>query len=118
MLSSWDRIAELRIRIAEKRGELDDLPYQNQHLPDYDLAGLSHDERIEALAARSCGGVPEEVLLLKRIEELEQALAEAGDDARRDELGAELYRAGFRLHILARRGRRPLLAARAEKYLR
>lgn len=97
---SMNRIVEARIQEAISRGDFDKLPGRGKPLKEDDLAGLTHDERIEAILARCVGGVPEEVTLLREISELREALAapQSAPEARR--LAAALRDKSIRLSVL------------------
>ena len=77
---SLDRLVEEIIREAMARGEFDDLPGKGkpQNLDDY--FALPEDERMALKLLRDAGFVPEEVQLLKDIDELKKALAAAAED--------------------------------------
>ena len=103
-------IAELRIREAQQRGELDDLPGAGKPLDLSDLAGLSRSERIEALLLRSLGDVPEEVKLLRQLSELSDRLDQADGEVDRARLRAERHALAVRLSVLFEKAGRNLSA--------
>lgn len=74
-------LVEARIRAAQEAGALDKLPGAGKPLPRDVADDLPADERHEVLLHRSLGGaVPEEVVLLKEIEILEQRVAAGEGD--------------------------------------
>ncbi|MCC6555248.1 MAG: DUF1992 domain-containing protein [Polyangiaceae bacterium] len=92
-------LVEARIQGAMRSGALDDLPGSGKPLKDDDLAGLTAEERFEALITRSVGGPPEEVRLLREIGELREAKERAGGgEAQRIE--EELQKKTMRLCML------------------
>jgi hypothetical protein len=108
-----DRLVEARIQEAASRGALSDLPGAGKPMALDDLAGLTREERIEALLLRSGGGVPEEVELLREIANLREALGEPLDEARRARLTRELRDKSLRLSVLFERSGRFVLANQA-----
>ena len=103
------RIAEMRIQQALQRGELDDLP-RGKQVDLNDLAGLSQEERVEALLARSVGAVPEEVTLLRELAELKERLAQTSDEDERGSLRRLIDDKSLRLSIMLERSGRFLTA--------
>jgi hypothetical protein len=65
-------LVEARIRAAIEEGKLSQLPGEGKPLPRDVADDLPSDARFEVLLARSVGGVPEEVQLLREIEQLSQ----------------------------------------------
>jgi hypothetical protein len=112
---SMDRIVEARIQEAISRGDFDKLPGRGKPLKEDDLAGLTRDERIEAILARCVGGVPEEVSLLREISELRAAIAAPQSEAHARRLAAELRDKSLRLSILFESSGKMLMAREALK---
>lgn len=117
MFKGIDRLVEMQIQSAEKRGALENLPGEGKPHDVDDLAGLSHDERIEALLARSTGAVPEEVILLREIADLREALERSADAAEQEQLRAALREKSVRLSILFERSGKYILANEALKFV-
>jgi hypothetical protein len=111
-----DRLVEARIQEAASRGVLSHLPGEGKPLDLDDLAGLSHEERVEALLLRSAGA-PEEVDLLREIAALREALAEAPPEPRRSRLAKELRDKSLRLSVLFEHAGRYILANDALRFM-
>ncbi len=111
MAMNVERMVELRFREAEARGEFSGLRGAGKPLPPDDLAWLPEDARIEALTVRLAGGVPTEVVLMREIAQLREALATAGS-AEAGPLRTRLRNRALELSVLFERGGR-MLAARA-----
>lgn len=107
---SMDRIAEARIQQAISRGELDKLPGSGKPLKEDDLAGLTREERFEAILARCVGGVPEEVTLLREISEIRAALSAPKGEAEARRLEAALRDKSIRLSVLFEASGKMLMA--------
>ncbi|MBW2527234.1 MAG: DUF1992 domain-containing protein [Deltaproteobacteria bacterium] len=105
-----EALAELRIKEALRRGELDDLPGAGKPLELHDLAGLSRQERIEALLMRSVGDTPEEVNLLRELAELGEGLDAESSDGERARIRAAMHAKAVRLSVLFERSGRNLSA--------
>ncbi|AFM39470.1 protein of unknown function (DUF1992) [Desulfosporosinus acidiphilus SJ4] len=74
MSSIFDKIAEDRIQEAFRNGEFDNLPSQGKPISlDY-WASLPVEIRAGLMVLKNAGFVPEEVQLLKDIEELRERL--------------------------------------------
>jgi hypothetical protein len=104
-------LVEARIRDAQARGELDNLPGAGKALPEDGLDALPPEARLEARLLASAGGLPEEVVLLRRIAELERELAGARR-ARREQVATELVALRTRLSILFEGAGRYVAASR------
>lgn len=107
---SFSSIAEARIKEAQRRGALDNLPGQGKPLRDDDLAGLPYEDRIAALIHRSSGGAPEEVELIRKTAALREQIAQCTDPSERERLSAELRPMCLRLAALFESTGRYLLA--------
>jgi hypothetical protein len=106
-------LVESRIQGAMARGRLDNLPGSGQPLKEYDLGWLSQEERVEVLVARSAGGVPGEVELLKEIAELRDELARTPDGPARRKLEKVLQDRSLRLNVMFEAAGRNVLATPA-----
>ena len=76
---SLDRAIEEIIQAAMARGEFDNLPGQGKPLNLDAYFSLPEDERLAITMLRNAGYVPDEVQLLRDIEELKQKLVAASD---------------------------------------
>lgn len=112
-----DRLIEARIQEARSRGELDDLPGAGEPLALDDLAGLAQEERVEALLLRCAGGVPEEVILLREIAALREALRGDQTKTQRARLTRELRDKSLRLSLLFERSGKYVLANQALRFV-
>lgn len=115
-LTGMDRFVEARIQESIARGALDDLPGAGKPLPEDDLAGLSQEERFEALLARSTGCVPE-VTLLREIAELRAGLARGPAPKERSRLEKLLADRSLQLSILFERSGKLILANEALNFV-
>jgi len=86
-----DRLAEQRIREAEARGEFDDLPGSGEPLSlEQDNPFIPAELRTAYRLLKNAGYLPEEVCLLKDIEEAEQLLLLAEIVEQRQDASARL----------------------------
>lgn len=93
-----DRLAEQKIAHAIARGELIDLPGKGKPIPDEPGMELIAPEcRVAYRILKNAGYLPEEVRVLKEIEELVSLLQVSAADAGGDS------RAAGRFHLLLRR---------------
>ena len=84
------RLLEAQIREARARGAFDDLPGRGKPLPPDDLAGLTPEQRFDALLLRSCGEAAPAVALLREIRAAQAQLAACATESERDTLRAVL----------------------------
>jgi hypothetical protein len=79
MLMEWvDRLAEQRILAAEQEGEFDNLPGQGMPLPPDPFFRLPDETRLAARVLTMCGCAPQEVGLLRDVNEARRRLKEPG----------------------------------------
>ncbi|AUX38965.1 uncharacterized protein SOCE26_003460 [Sorangium cellulosum] len=100
MFKGLEQLVESRIQAATARGDLDRLPGRGKPLQDDGLSGLSRDERLEVLLARCAGSPPEEVLLLREVAELREAVARTPEGPARRKLAQALRDTSLRLSVL------------------
>lgn len=112
-----DRLVEARIQEAASRGVLRNLPGEGKPLDLGDLAGLSQEERVEALLMRSAGGTPEEVDLLREIAALRAELGKDPPEPQRARLTKELRDKSLRLSVLFEHAGRFILANEALRFM-
>lgn len=95
----FEALAEQRIRDAQERGELDDLPGSGAPLELDDDALVPEELRVAYRLLKNAGHVPPEVTALRDLRELERALAQtdAKDDRSRllSRISAVLLRSPF-----------------------
>lgn len=99
-------LAEHRIRQAQKDGELDDLEGAGKPLPPDRFASVSPGMTAAATVLSNSGYVPEEVDLLREMNEAREALAAAKTDKEREERMREFRDAELRYNIALDRHRR------------
>jgi hypothetical protein len=109
MSASWNRLAEARIRQAQRAGLLSDLPGAGRSLPSDPVGDLPEAERMEAYTSRSAGGLPEEAALLRELEKLTERF-EAETAVAREQLGQEISDKAVRLSILFEASGKPIAA--------
>lgn len=89
--TGFDALVEQRIREAQERGELDDLPGAGAPLDLEDDALIPEELRVAYRVLKNAGYVPPEVEALKDIKALEHALEETDAPAERQRLLARLH---------------------------
>jgi hypothetical protein len=90
-----ERLAEEKIQQALARGEFDDLPGKGKAIPDEeDLAFVPEEMRTAYRILKNAGYVPEEVRLLRELEDVTRLLEPAGA------AGEEQAKAQARLHVI------------------
>jgi hypothetical protein len=87
---SLDAIAERRIREAQERGELDDLPGAGAPLALDDDALIPEDLRAAYRILKNSGFLPPELDACREIREIEQLLLQVESDAERSRLLARV----------------------------
>lgn len=98
-----NQLLEAQIRAARERGAFDDLPGHGKPLDLDDLAGLTPEQRFEALLLRTCGEVSPEVALLREIRARREAIARCDSPEERERLRVELRAKAFELSKTWRR---------------
>jgi len=88
--AGFEAIVEQRIREAQERGDLDDLPGAGAPLELDDDALIPEELRVAYRVLKNAGYVPPEVDALKDIRALEQALDRAHAPAERERIRARL----------------------------
>ena len=104
----FDKLVEQKIREAQAAGEFDGLEGAGRPI-NLDAYFATPEELRAAYAVlKSSGVVPEEVQLLKEIDELRRELAECDDPLRREGLRRRLaeLQLKYRLHVERHTGRR------------
>ena len=102
-MSYFWRIAEERIREAQRAGAFDDLPGKGKPLPLEDWSWLPEDLRISYHILKNAHVLPPEAELLKDIHTLEDLLKYVGDEGERRALAKSLQFKIIRLDMLKRR---------------
>lgn len=111
MTKDLHQLVEARIRAAQARGPLATTG-EGQPLPPDPTAGLPEEQRFEAILARSVGGVPEEVAVLKALEALRERYDRCEDAAERERLRDVLRARAREASMMFEAGGRPLAAQR------
>ncbi|MGC4085065.1 MAG: DUF1992 domain-containing protein [Vicinamibacterales bacterium] len=101
----FDRLVDQKIREAMKEGKFDELPRKGViDLEEY--FKLPAELRMAYSILKSAGCVPEEVEMLRDVDRLETALANAADDDARRSLHRELAGAKLKLDLALERRKR------------
>ncbi len=93
-------MVEAQIAAARERGEFDNLPGAGKPLDLDDMAGLTSEQRYEAMLLKACGEVLEEVALLREIGDRRKALARSDDGPTRERLRAEMRSRAEQVSVL------------------
>jgi hypothetical protein len=102
----FERLAEQRIKQAQRAGELDDLPGMGSPLPPDQFASLPPEMRLAARVLSNSGYVPEEVDLLKQLGDVRERLAKAIDPAEKQQLQSEYVAIELKANMAMERHRR------------
>ena len=102
-VSFLHRIAEQRIREAQRDGAFDNLPGKGKPLELEDLSWVPEDLRIGYHVLKNAHVLPPEVELLKDIHSLEDLLKHVEDETERRSLAKSIQWKMIRLDILKRR---------------
>lgn len=89
-MTSLSLIAEQRLRQAEAKGELSNLPGQGQALVQDPAFPFAAELRVAYKILKNHGALPQEVQMLKRIDELRQEIEHAPDSPHAPQQLAEL----------------------------
>ena len=100
------KIAEERMKKAERDGDFDDLPGKGKPLPPDPHANLSPGMRAAAAVMGNSGFVTEEVDLLRAMNEAREALGEPGTEAEKAERMATFRDAELRYNLAMERHKR------------
>ncbi|MDQ7092216.1 DUF1992 domain-containing protein [Desulfosporosinus sp. PR] len=101
MASIFDKIVEDRIQEAFRNGEFDNLPSQGKPINlDY-WASLPESIRAGYMLLKNNGFVPEEVQLLKDIDELRDRLAGCSDPEEKAKLQKKLEETKLKYNLIA-----------------
>jgi hypothetical protein len=120
MMDWADRLAEQRILEAEREGVFDNLPGEGKPLPEDPFAALPDEIRMAARVLAMCGCAPQEVGLLRTLNEARRHLddaqtAEERAQRMREFCDAELhYNVAMDRHrMMVRKGRGPFCSNRS-----
>lgn len=95
------------IRDAMERGEFDNLPKSGKPLNLDDYFDTPEDVRLAYSVLKNANFLPEEAVLLKEINELEEQLRQAEDPEKRKNLQKEIEFRRLKYNLLVERVRRP-----------
>lgn len=99
-MSMFDKIVEEKIREAQQKGELDNLPGQGKPLNLDDLSGIPEDLRAGYSILKNAGVIPEEMELKKEILSLQDLIDACHDDDERTRLRQKLTEKTLRFNSL------------------
>jgi len=102
-LSYFWRIAEERIKEAQRAGAFDNLPGKGKPLELEDLSWVPEDLRISYLVLKNAHVLPPEAELLKDIHTIEDLLKHVEDEGERRALAKSIQFKLIRLDMLKRR---------------
>ena len=102
-MSYFWRIAEERIREAQRAGAFDNLPGKGKPLDLEDLSWVPEDLRIGYLVLKNAHVLPPEAQLLKDIHTIEDLLKHVEDEGERRALAKSIQFKLIRLDMLKRR---------------
>ena len=102
-MSYFWRIAEERIKEAQRAGAFDDLPGKGKPLDLEDLSWMPEDLRIGYLVLKNAHVLPPEAELLKDIHTIEDLLKHVEDEGERRALAKSIQFKLIRLDMLKRR---------------
>jgi DnaJ-like protein len=102
-MSYFWRIAEERIKEAQRAGAFDDLPGKGKPLDLEDLSWVPEDLRIGYLVLKNAHVLPPEAELLKDIRTIEDLLKHVEDEGERRALAKSIQFKLIRLDMLKRR---------------
>lgn len=102
-MSYFWRIAEERIKEAQRAGAFDNLPGKGKPLDLEDLSWVPEDLRIGYLVLKNAHVLPPEVELLKDIHTIEDLLKHVEDEGERRALAKSIQFKLIRLDMLKRR---------------
>jgi hypothetical protein len=102
-VSYFWRIAEERIKEAQRAGAFDDLPGKGKRLDLEDLSWVPEDLRIGYLILKNAHVLPPEAELLKDIHTIEDLLKHVEDEGERRALAKSIQFKLIRLDMLKRR---------------
>ena len=94
------KIAELKIREAIEKGELNNLPGAGKPIIIDSMLFVPEEERLAYIIMKNSGLVPNEVMLLKEMESLQKSLYECPDVENKDVLKKRLRETGIRYSII------------------
>jgi hypothetical protein len=103
---SFERIAEQRIREAQKEGKFDRLPGSGSPLDFEEYFKLPVELRLAYSVLKSANCLPEEVTLLNEIAALERELEASADLATRNQLRKKIDHLRLRLNLALEAARR------------
>jgi hypothetical protein len=103
---SFERIAEQRIREAQREGKFDRLPGSGSPLDFEEYFKLPVELRLAYSVLKSANCLPEEVTLLNDIASLERQLADTRDQGERTRLRRHIDQRRLRLSLALEAARR------------
>ena len=102
----FDKLVESRIREAMAAGEFDDLEGAGRRINLEAYFATPEELRAGFAVLKNAGVLPEEVLLLKEINELKQRLKDCPDEVVRERLGEEIREKTLKYDLLVEHYRR------------
>lgn len=106
MMDVLERLAERRILQAQAEGAFDNLPGAGKPLPPDPFAGLPDEIRLAARVLAMCGCAPQEVGILRDLNQARQRLHEPGTKEEKDRRFREYCEAELRYNVAMDRHRR------------
>lgn len=102
---SFDKLAEDKIREAIAAGEFDDLPGKGKPLNLDAYFAVAEEWRVGVSLLKNSGFLPQEMQLLKDVEELRAQLPQVSDVSRRKHIEREIHEKTLQYDLLAERRR-------------
>lgn len=114
MLAGFAKIIEERIRVAQKKGEFDNLPGSGKPLVLEEYGNVPEDLRLAYKILKNADCLPPEIELMKEIRQTEDLLASLKDT---DEKYRVLKKINFLIMKLNTERNRPIMNEMPQQYL-
>ncbi len=102
---SFDKLAEDKIREAIVAGEFDDLPGKGKPLNLDEYFAVAEEWRVGVSLLKNSGFLPQEMQLLKEVEELQTLLPQTSNPGKRREIERQIHEKKLQYDLLAERRR-------------
>ena len=113
MITGFEKIVEERIRIAQKKGEFDDLPGSGKPIPADNGLSVSEDLKLAHKILKNADCLPPELELKKEIRKMEDMLEDIPDEK---EKYRHIKRINYKIMQLNMMGKKSPLMEETEIY--
>jgi len=101
-----DKLVEEMIKLAQERGEFDNLPGKGKHVDLTEYFEMPEDVRVAQSVLKNAGMTSREVELLKEIAGLRQILVKVVDEKKKQEIQKQIQEKQIEFNLMMERQKR------------